>query len=84
VTTVVGPFGLSVMDEDLESGVRAGLSAVEEGLLEATKSDVRFITEASRHLVHAGGKRFRPLLVLLAAQFGDPHAPGIVPSAVVV
>lgn len=84
MTTVVGPFGLSVMDEDLESGVRAGLSAVEEGLLEATKSDVRFITEASRHLVHAGGKRFRPLLVLLAAQFGDPHAPGIVPSAVVV
>lgn len=84
MTTVVGPFGLSVMDEDLESGVRAGLAAVEEGLLEATKSDVRFITEAARHLVHAGGKRFRPLLVLLAAQFGDAHAPGIVPSAVVV
>ncbi|MEU1619067.1 polyprenyl synthetase family protein [Streptomyces sp. NPDC005722] len=72
------------MDEDLESGVRAGLSAVEEGLMEATKSDVPFITEAARHLVHAGGKRFRPLLALLAAQFGDPHAPGIVPSAVVV
>lgn len=84
MTTVVGPFGLSVMDEDLESGIRAGLSAVEEGLMEATKSDVRFITDAARHLVHAGGKRFRPLLVLLAAQFGDPHAPGIVPSAVVV
>lgn len=84
MTTVVGPFGLSVMDEDLESGVRAGLSAVEEGLMEATKSDVPFITEAARHLVHAGGKRFRPLLALLAAQFGDPHAPGIVPSAVVV
>ncbi|CAM5627270.1 Geranylgeranyl pyrophosphate synthase OS=Streptomyces antimycoticus OX=68175 GN=SANT12839_054650 PE=3 SV=1 [Streptomyces antimycoticus] len=24
-------------------------------------------------------KRFRPLLALLAAQFGDPHAPGVVP-----
>ena len=30
------------------------------------------------------GKRFRPLLVMLAAQFGDPYAPGVVPSAVVV
>jgi heptaprenyl diphosphate synthase len=52
--------------------------------LEATKSDVPFITEAAQHLVRAGGKRFRPLLVMLAAQFGDPYAPGLVPSAVVV
>jgi heptaprenyl diphosphate synthase len=84
VTTVVGPFGLSVRDQALEAHVQAGLSAVEEGLLEATKSDVPFITEAARHLVQAGGKRFRPLLVMLSAQFGDPHAPRIVPSAVVV
>lgn len=84
MTTVVGPFGLSVRDQALEGHVQAGLSAVEEGLLEATKSDVPFITEAARHLVRAGGKRFRPLLVMLAAEFGDPHAPGIVPSAVVV
>ncbi|MDQ1486045.1 MAG: hypothetical protein QOJ62_1738, partial [Actinomycetota bacterium] len=41
-------------------------------------------TETSRHLVEAGGKRFRPLLVLLAAQFGDPAAPGVLPAAVVV
>jgi heptaprenyl diphosphate synthase len=82
--TVVGPFGLSVRDQALEADVRAGLAAVEEGLLEATKSDVPFITEAAQHLVRAGGKRFRPLLVMLAAQFGDSHAPGVVPSAVVV
>ncbi|MEV6005589.1 polyprenyl synthetase family protein [Streptomyces sp. NPDC051976] len=82
--TVVGPFGLSVWDEALEADVQAGLAAVEEGLLEATKSDVPFITEAARHLVTAGGKRFRPLLVMLGAQFGDPHAPGVVPAAVVV
>ncbi|MFH8366309.1 polyprenyl synthetase family protein [Streptomyces sp. NPDC018031] len=82
--TVVGPFGLSVRDQTLEADIQAGLVAVEEGLLGATKSDVPFITEAAQHLVRAGGKRFRPLLVMLAAQFGDPHAPGIVPSAVVV
>jgi len=84
VTTVGGPFGLSVQDQALEADVQAGLSAVEEGLLAATKSDVTFIAEAARHLLQAGGKRFRPMLVMLAAQFGDPHAPGIVPSAVVV
>ncbi|MDT0380642.1 polyprenyl synthetase family protein [Streptomyces sp. DSM 42041] len=82
--TVVGPFGLSVRDTALEADVQAGLAAVEEGLFEATKSDVPFITGAAQHLVRAGGKRFRPLLVMLGAQFGDPHAPGVVPSAVVV
>ncbi|MDQ0794647.1 polyprenyl synthetase family protein [Streptomyces sp. B1I3] len=82
--TVVGPFGLRVRDQALEADVQAGLAAVEAGLLDATKSDVPFITEAAQHLVSAGGKRFRPLLVMLASQFGDPDAPGIVPAAVVV
>ncbi|MEO3978507.1 polyprenyl synthetase family protein [Streptomyces sp. CAU 1734] len=82
--TVVGQFGLSVRDQALEADVQNGLSAVEAGLLDATKSEVPFIMEAAQHLVRAGGKRFRPLLVMLAAQFGDPHAPDLVPSAVVV
>lgn len=38
--TVVGPFGLSVRDQALEADVQAGLTAVEEGLLEVTKSEV--------------------------------------------
>ncbi|MEU3652303.1 polyprenyl synthetase family protein [Streptomyces sp. NPDC032161] len=82
--TVVGPFGLSVRDHALEADVQAGLAAVESGLLDATKSGVPFITEAAQHLVRAGGKRFRPLLAMLAARFGDPDAPGVVPAAVVV
>lgn len=82
--TVVGPFGLRVRDQALEADVQAGLAAVEAGLLDATKSDVPFITEAAQHLVSAGGKRFRPLLVMLASQFGDPEALGVVPAAVVV
>jgi heptaprenyl diphosphate synthase len=79
-----GPFAAPVGDAALEASVRAGLASVEALLHETVKSDVDFVTEASRHLVEAGGKRFRPLLVLLASQFGDPAAPGVVPSAVVV
>ena len=82
--TVVGPFGLSVQNQALEADVQIGLAAVEQALAEATKSDVPFITVTAQHLKEAGGKRLRPLLVLLAAQFGDPNAPGVVPSAVVV
>ncbi|MET8843440.1 polyprenyl synthetase family protein [Streptomyces rubiginosohelvolus] len=82
--TVVGPFGLHVRDQALEADVQSGLAAVEAGLLEATKSGVPFITDAAQHLLRAGGKRFRPLLVMLASQFGDPDAPGVVPAAVVV
>jgi heptaprenyl diphosphate synthase len=82
--TVAAPLGLFVPDPTLEADVRAGLAAVEELLRDAIKSDFPFVTETSRHLVDAGGKRFRPMLVLLAAQFGDRHAPGVVPAAVVV
>jgi heptaprenyl diphosphate synthase len=77
-------LGVDFPDVALEAHIRAGLAAVEEMLREAVKSNYPFVTETSRHLVDAGGKRFRPLLVLLAAQFGDPYAPGVVPAAVVV
>jgi heptaprenyl diphosphate synthase len=84
VTTASGPFGLSSVDPALEASLREGMAAVEVALHEALKSDFPFVAETSRHLVEAGGKRFRPLLVLLAAQLGDPSAPGVVPAAVVV
>lgn len=74
----------TVRDRALADGLRAGQAAVEEGLLRATKSDVPFITEAARELTRTAGRRLRPLLVLLAARFGDPGAPGVVPAAVVV
>ncbi len=82
--TVVGPFGLSVQDRDLTRDVQAGMDAVETALADNVKSDIPFITITASHLLQAGGKRFRPLLVMLGAQFGDPYAPGVVPAAVVV
>src|SRR5205823_7255272 len=59
-------------------------AAVEASLREQVKASDDFATEAAAHLVAAGGKRFRPLVTLLAAQFGDADAPGVVPAAVVV
>ncbi len=77
-------LGLPLPDGELESELAAGLARVEAGLQEAVSSDDPFVADASRYLVDAGGKRFRPLLVLLAAQFGDPEAWGVVPAGVVV
>src|SRR5690242_6101764 len=42
------------------------------------------VGEAARHLVDAGGKRFRPLLVALAAHLGDHRRPEVVSAAAVV
>ena len=76
--------GVAFDDPVLESAVRARLESVEHALRDAVASDYPLLTETSRHLVDAGGKRFRPLLVLLASEFGDPAAPGVIPAAVVV
>ncbi len=77
-------LSVQLPDAVLESELAAGLVQVEAELSVAVTSDYPFVTSASRHLVDAGGKRFRPLLVLLAAHFGDPDAAGVVPAAVVV
>jgi len=75
-------LGLPFADAALEARVRTGLQQVEERLGASVDSDAPFVAEASRHLMNAGGKRFRPMLVLVAAEFGDPQAPGVVPAAV--
>ena len=72
------------VDPAFEAAVAAGLDDVEDRLAEAVKSDDTMLAAASRHLVAAGGKRFRPLLALTAGHFGDPDAPGVVRAAVVV
>ena len=76
----------SVVFEDpvLEAAIRSGLDSVESMLRESVKSNYPFVTETSRYLVDAGGKRFRPLVVLLASQFGDPASAGVVPAAVAI
>jgi len=77
-------FGLSDIDAGLTERVTQAMAEVESQLRASVESDYPFVTQTSRHLVDAGGKRFRPLLVLLAAELGKPEAPGVVPAAVVV
>ncbi|GAA3127451.1 polyprenyl synthetase family protein [Planomonospora alba] len=75
---------LPLVDERLAQDLSTGLAEVEKMLRASVESEDAFVTEASRHLIEAGGKRFRAMLVLLAAQFGTPTAPGVIPGAVVI
>ena len=77
------PFGLH-LDAALAADAKERLAVVETLLLESVHGEDPLLTEASKHLVVAGGKRFRPMLVLLASHFGDPTAVGVIPAAVVV
>jgi heptaprenyl diphosphate synthase len=54
----------------------ADLDQVEQAL-HTTLADAKnaFVNRAAVHLIDAGGKRFRPIMALLSAQFGpSPHA----------
>ncbi|GLX05906.1 MULTISPECIES: polyprenyl synthetase family protein [unclassified Microbispora] len=75
---------IPLVDERLADDLAGGLAAVEKLLRSSVESEDAFVTQTSRHLIEAGGKRFRAMLVLLAAQFGNPDAPGVVPGAVVI
>ena len=71
-------------DPVLRDGLRGRLQRVETRLNEAVKSSYPFVTETSVHLVEAGGKRFRPLMTLLCADFGDADNDEVYDAATVV
>ena len=64
--------------------MRDYLGLVEESLAATAHPDDELLTEASQHSIAAGGKRFRAMLVLLAAQFGDPKDPRVIEAAVAI
>jgi heptaprenyl diphosphate synthase len=83
IATPASTIGPWLPDGALGRALAEGLAAVETELVEAVGSEHEFIREAAGHLMAAGGKRFRPMLALLAAQLGDARAPEVVRAAVV-
>jgi octaprenyl-diphosphate synthase len=61
--------------------LRRELLAVEAALAQASASQVELISLAARHILNAGGKRFRPQLALLAALAFDHAGPMAVSMA---
>ena len=76
-------LGIPELDHGLEAHLAAEMARVESLLRSHIEGEYPLVIETSRHLVEAGGKRLRPLLTLLGAQFGDPQSLGIIEAAVV-
>jgi heptaprenyl diphosphate synthase len=83
ISTPASTIGPWLPDGPLGASMAEGLARVESALISAVGSEHPFVREAAGPLMAAGGKRFRPMLALLAAQLGDPHAPDVVRGAVV-
>jgi len=77
------PIGIPGLDATLEGSLIADMVKVENLLRSHIVGKYPLVIETSRHLVEAGGKRLRPLLTLLAAQFGKPGNDQIIQAAVV-
>jgi heptaprenyl diphosphate synthase len=77
-------LALPILDAELEARLSARMDEVEKALHDHVESEAPFVTEAARHLMEAGGKRFRPLLCFLAAETGDGSAHDVLTAACVV
>ena len=72
-------------DELFEASLSSQLELIDAALLKAAEADSDMVTEAAQHIIAAGGKRFRPLLVVLGSYFGPREAAeDVVKAAVVV
>jgi heptaprenyl diphosphate synthase len=71
-------------DEVFEASVRSQLEVIDAALLTAAEADSDMVTEAAQHIITAGGKRFRPSLVVLGSFLGPREAAADVVKAAVV
>ena len=81
---MISAIPVEAAGSDLAADIADGLVGVEKVLAEAANAEEPLLTEASRHLIDAGGKRFRATLVLLASHFGDSRDARIVPAAAAI
>lgn len=70
------------LDPLLAADLSRGLAQVEDLLSTHIQGEYPLVEETSRHLVLAGGKRLRPLLVLLTSQLGPERGANIFKAAV--
>lgn len=72
-------------DADLNARISQGMAAVEDLLQQELNQGEDFIVDKVVHLVNAGGKRFRPMMALLASEYGaDRQGPNVLRGAAVV
>jgi len=74
--------GIPNIDKQLEASLIIDMKKVEDLMRSHIQGDYPLVVETSRLLVEAGGKRLRPLLTLISAQFGDPTNYDIIKAAV--
>jgi heptaprenyl diphosphate synthase len=67
----------------MSSQLSQGLDEVESLLSSHIQGDYPLVVETSRHLVEAGGKRFRPLITLISSHFGNGQSKEVIAAAVV-
>ena len=80
--TIAVPVDLA--DAALAAEMAEDLAVVEAALRDTNFGGDEMFADVSRHMMEAGGKRFRAMLVLLAARFGDFRDKRIVPAAVAI
>ncbi|BBH20992.1 heptaprenyl diphosphate synthase component 2 [Paenibacillus baekrokdamisoli] len=56
---------------DIYAKMKSDLEIIENQLARSVTSDHALLSETSTHLLKAGGKRIRPVFVLLSGKFGD-------------
>ena len=76
-------LGIPGLDENLAGELNRGLDEVEKLLSSHIQGEYPLVVETSRHLVEAGGKRFRPLITLIASHFGNGQSREVIEAAVV-
>ncbi|ALA66661.1 polyprenyl synthetase family protein [Corynebacterium lactis] len=77
--------GSFFVDEALEAAITEGMRKSEELLINELDQGEEFLVERVSHLAKAGGKRFRPMFTMLAAQFGEnPKSENVITAATVL
>jgi heptaprenyl diphosphate synthase len=76
-------LGIPGVDSQFASDIERNLIEVENLLSQQIKGEYPLVVETSRHLVEAGGKRFRPMLALIASHFGSGPNQKVIEAAVV-